>query len=415
MEKKPCSCSATALMTKQVSSRRLRLWLDLLTDLAASLSRMRRHAGFSLALGGAPSFHVLEGGSSRPGALLFGGLLSLIAVWAFLDEPPAIPTTRLGPINAPGATTQTMGGGAKLDAPERQRVIDAAIANLKRYYIDPGVGEKTADALLAHSNSGDYDVVMDAAAFAGLLTRQMRDVSHDGHLTMVYNLVKTLERPPGPPPPEILADYRKEMERKNCTFEKVEVLRHNIGYLKLNSFPYPPICQSTAVAAMASLNHADAIIFDLRDNGGGSAEMVALIAGYLFDHRTHLNDMYNRAANTTQEFWTASPVPGNSLADKPAYVLTSARSFSGAEEFSYDLKMLRRATLVGETTAGAAHGGRFHWIDDHFGLVVPETRSINPISKKDWEGTGVEPDVKVNAADALATAVKLAESQSRKK
>jgi hypothetical protein len=91
-------------------------------------------------------------------------------------------------------------GGAKLDAAERQHVLAAAIANLKRYYIDPGVGEKTADALLAHSNSGDYDAVMDGAAFAGLLTRQMRDVSHDGHLTMVYNLVKTPERPPGPPP-----------------------------------------------------------------------------------------------------------------------------------------------------------------------------------------------------------------------
>jgi C-terminal processing protease CtpA/Prc len=83
--------------------------------------------------------------------------------------------------------------------------------------------------------------------------------------------------------------------------------------------------------------------------------------------------------------------------DKPVYVLTSTRTFSGAEQFSYDLKMLRRAILVGETTGGAAHSGVFYRIDDHFGIGIPETKSINPISKTDWAETGVEPDVKVKA------------------
>ena len=124
--------------------------------------------------------------------------------------------------------------------------------------------------------------------------------------------------------------------------------------------------------------------------------------------------MYNPRENPTEQSWTRSPVPGNLLADKPVYVLTSATTISGAEQFSYDLKMLRRATLVGETTRGGAHAGVWHRIDDHFGIAIPELKVINPYSKTDWEGTGVEPDVKVKAADALITAEKVAEGKQKK-
>jgi len=163
---------------------------------------------------------------------------------------------------------------------------------------------------------------------------------------------------------------------------------------------------------MASLNNADAIVFDLRDNRGGFPNMVEMLAAYLFDHPEYL---YNPRENTTEHSWTVSPVAGNRLADKPVYLLTSAKTLSGAEQFCYNLKMLKRATLVGETTGGSAHAGNFHRIDDHFGMGIPETRAINPYSKFDWEGTGVEPDVKVNAADALEKARNLAESKLRKK
>ena len=301
----------------------------------------------------------------------------------------------------------------------RHRVIDAAAKNLRRYYAYPDVGQKMADALLAHEKNGDDDAAADGAAFADLLTKQMRDVSHDRHLELAYSQdplpasgFDAQGRPLGPTPDDH-ARYRKTMEQENCTFEKTEILAHNIGYLKLNSFPDPSLCRPTAVTAMAYLNHVDAIIFDLRNNRGGEPEMVALMAAYLFDRPEY---WYNPRENTTPRSWTQSPVPGNRLADKPAYVLTSTRTFSGAEQFSYDLKMLKRAILVGETTGGAAHSGVFYRIDDHFGIGIPETKPINPFSKTDWAETGVEPDVKVKAADALETAVKLAESrvQSRR-
>jgi hypothetical protein len=303
------------------------------------------------------------------------------------------------------------GATMKLDAAERQLVIDGAIANVKAHYVDRDVAPKVAEALRAHEKNGDDNAATNARAFADLLTRQMRDASHDMHLIMVYSEAKIPDRLPEATPEE-LARYRTAMEQNNCMFETVKILPHNIGYLKLNSFPDPSVCQSTATAAMACLNQADAIIFDLRDNTGGEPKMVALIAAYLFDHPEY---WYNPREETTRQSWTASPVPGSKLADKPVYVLTSISTFSGAEQFSYDLKMLKRATIVGETTRGGAHAGVFHRIDDHFGMGIPEVKAINPFSTADWAGVGVEPDVKVKAADALETAEKLAESKLRKK
>ena len=140
--------------------------------------------------------------------------------------------------------------------------------------------------------------------------------------------------------------------------------------------------------------------------------MVSLIFAYLFDHPEYL---YHPGEKTTERSWTRSPVAGNKLADKAVYVLTSDRTASGAEQFSYNMKMLRRGTLVGETTHGVAHAGVFRRIDEHFGMGIPEQRGINPYSKRDWEGVGVEPDVMVAAVDALAAAEKLAWSRVSKR
>ena len=162
---------------------------------------------------------------------------------------------------------------------------------------------------------------------------------------------------------------------------------------------------------MNRLNDAAVIIFDLRENRGGDPDMVMLLAAHLFDHPEY---MYNPRENTTQQCWTRSPVAGNKLAEKPVYILTSGLTSSAAEHFSYDLKMLKRATLVGETTSGAAHSGVFHRLDEHFGMGIPEVKPINPYSKSDWAVVGVKPDVKVKAGDALETAIKLAQAKLQK-
>jgi hypothetical protein len=288
----------------------------------------------------------------------------------------------------------------KIDAATRARVIDGAIAQLNESYVFPETAKKMGDLVKSKQKKGDYDSITDGGAFAKMLTENFREVSHDKHLGVDFSPVPMPKRPEGPPDADARARYRKDMERMNCGFDKVEILSGNVGYLKFNFFADPEVCGPTAVAAMNFLANVDAIIFDLRENGGGDPKMIAFISTYLFSKPTHLNDLWERKDDSTHQFWTLPYVPGKLLDDKPAYVLTSKETFSGAEEFSYNLKNLKRATIIGETTGGGAHPVSGHRIDDHFMIGVP--------FKTNWEGTGVEPDVKVPASDALATAQKLA-------
>src|SRR5258706_3751464 len=420
---------------------RLRLWLDLFCDLAISLPSEYFHVPAPRVaplvprrLYGFPALFVLDDASPRPGALAIGGLLSLVALtscWASLssvrgrETPAASEFAGVGDgsksshsESRPAAPSVAASDGNRaptqpgsLDPAQRKRIVDNAITNLKEHYFDRDAAQKMADALAAHEKRGDYDAVADPAAFAALMTQQMREVTPDRHLTFDYF------QEPLPPQPTVQAaqvspQYREAMKQQNCTFERVELLPRNIGYLKLNSFPDPEVCRVAAMAAMTYINHADAVIFDLRDNCGGSPEMVQLIGAYLFDHPEY---WYNPRENTTEQSWTRSPVPGSELADKPVFVLTSARTASGAEQFSYDLKMLKRATLIGETTAGTAHAGAFHRFADNFGMGIPEVKAINPYSTNDWAETGVEPDVNVKSADALDAALKLARNKRQKR
>jgi hypothetical protein len=416
----------------------LYLWLDLLTDLAFSVPREHFYA-HSRAIGASalykvydlPGFYPLESEAPRPGVLFSGGVISVVTLsifWVLLghggstqmpvisgskwqvdsklsEEEPKTQWQAAAEATSPVHTEQF-----RLDSVERQRVVAAAVTILRKDYIDREIGQKMAGALLAHEKSGDDEGVTDGEAFAGLLTRQMREISPDRHLALVYSRDSF---PPSPtdPTPEELARYAERMKQQNCSIEKVETLPRKIGYLKLNSFADLSVCRATTANVMASVNDVNAIIYDLRDNRGGEPAMVAFMAAYLFDHPEY---WYNPRDNTTEQSWTRSPVPGNRLADKPVYVLTSPSTFSGAEQFCYDLKVLKRATLVGETTGGAAHAGVWHRIDDHFGMGVPETRALNPFSKFDWAEVGVEPDVKVKAADALQVAVKLAQNKTQR-
>jgi C-terminal processing protease CtpA/Prc len=264
------------------------------------------------------------------------------------------------------------------------------------------------DTLRAHLRRGDYDAVTNGMSYANLLTRQLQDVSHDRHLRVNFSPAR-LRDPSSGPPPDAAAGYRRQMESINCGFVKAEQLPGNVGYLKFDLFADPDVCGPTATAAMNFLANTNALIVDMRDNGGGDPKMVALLCSYLFSTPTHLNDLWDRKTGETQQYWTLPYVPGQRFGgDKPVYVLTSKRTFSGGEEYTYDLKNLKRATIVGETTGGGAHPVSGRRIDEHFMIGVPGARAINPVSHTNWEGVGVEPDVKVPAADALTTAEKLA-------
>ena len=294
----------------------------------------------------------------------------------------------------------------QLDAEVRRQTIDLIIADLNQSYLFPLAAQKMAEGLRAHERKGDYNDITDGDTFAALLTTHLVGLSRDKHLGVFYQPYKFYKEPP-PLTLDQLTEDRKAIAR-DCGFRNLDILANNVGYMKVDFFADPMACGRTAAAAMSFLANTDAVIFDLRDNSGGDPRMVALMCSYFFEHPVHLNDFYDRAENSTTEYWTPRYVPGVRLGQKPAYVLTSAHTFSGAEEFAYDLKNLKRVMIVGERTGGGAHVVSPRQISDHFVMYVPHARTISPVTKADWEETGVMPDVAVSANEALATAERMA-------
>lgn len=290
-----------------------------------------------------------------------------------------------------------------IDATMRTKVIAAALKELKERYVFPDVAEKMEKAVHERMERKEYDEVTSSAKLCTMLTDHLREVCKDKHLRVLCGESgpRVLRRPSTGNDRE---EMRRFMAARNFGFEKLERLPGNIGYLDLRGFNPAAEAGETAAAAMGFLANTDALIIDLRKNGGGDPAMVALLCSYLFDQSTHLNDIYNRVGNTTKQFWTLPYVPGKKYIGKEVYILTSNYTFSGAEEFTYNLKNLKRATIIGETTGGGAHPVGMFPLAEKFRIVVPVARAINPITKTNWEGTGVTPDVPVPAAHALKTA-----------
>ena len=320
------------------------------------------------------------------------------------DAPHRVAARRFQPLGA-----NVSAAALRLDAATRARTIAAAAAMLDTFYVSPNVATRVADTLRARSARGVYRFYGNVVAFAMRLDDDLAALTRDKHLHLMYS-VGTLPVDPPTSAMRTAVDAAKERARLDgikCGFDTVEVLSGNVGYIKLDMFADPAFCGTTASAAMRVVAGTRALILDLRDNGGGEPAMVSYVASYLFDARTHLNDLWTRRTGTTEEFWTRDSVPGPRFGGaKPVYVLTSSRTFSGGEEFAYDLQQLKRATVIGENTGGGAHPMASHRIDDHFLIAVPFARPVNPVTHTNWEGVGVVPDVKVPAGDALETALR---------
>ncbi len=315
---------------------------------------------------------------------------------------------------AGGAVAQFMIRGDQpplpIDAAMANKVIDEAIKQLDENYVFPEVAKKMGEALRKHQADGAYAAVKTGQELAKLLTKHLQEVSKDKHLRVNCSTEKLPPPPKGEgPTPEMRARMKMMAEKTNAAYRKVERLPGNVGYLALDGFMDAEAAAGPAAAAMSFLAGTDALIIDLRRNGGGSPHGVALLCSYLFDETpVHLNSLYWRKGDRTEEFWTRKELAGKRYVGKDVYVLTSSRTFSGAEEFTYNLQCLKRATIVGETTGGGAHPGGGRPLGDHFIMFVPTGRAINPITKTNWEGVGVKPDIAVPADQALDVAHKQA-------
>lgn len=301
-----------------------------------------------------------------------------------------------------------------IDAATRSAVIDILIKELNDTYVFPDTAKKMETDIRSRSVAKEYESITSARGFAEKLTADLQSVSKDKHLRVRYSYEVLPPRQDRREPTSAEIEKSKWFNRRvNYGFEKVERMNGNIGYIDLRGFNDHEAGAETVAAAMTFLQNTEALIIDLRQNGGGNPEMIALISSYLFgDKPVHLNNLYWRKENKTDEFWTKPELAKVKFPNKDIYILTSAYTFSAAEEFAYNLKNLKRATIIGETTGGGAHPGGMVRLGDHFGVFVPIGRAINPISKTNWEGTGVEPDIKLPKEQALKTAYLMALNKS---
>lgn len=242
------------------------------------------------------------------------------------------------------------------------------------------------DSLKILSSSEELKLVPDKKEFADVIDKNLK--KFDKHFSFSW---KASEKIDVEQPSE---SYWERLGRKNSGFSKVEILTGNVGYIDFWGFDKVNSYSTERVAnVMAMVSGASAVIFDLRNNGGGHPEMSQLISSYLFKNRTHLNSIYWRYSGEVDEFWTFSKVKGKKLVDVPIYILTSSKTFSAAEDFAYSLQSLKRAVVVGEVTGGGAHPMRFLDFGNGFIAGIPYGKAINPVTKTNWEWVGVKPDL----------------------
>ena len=300
---------------------------------------------------------------------------------------------------------------AQFSQEEKKATIDSIAIALDKYYVFPEVSQKIVSHLRTQYKNKFYDTISSGSSFAEIVSAQISQVANDKHLRLNYF---AFQLPPQTSSPlEIAPGDKKRYEQwllsENYGVTSMKVLPGNIGYIDFKWFCGPEYGGDTYTAMMNFIAHTDALIIDLRNSQGAmSTEIIPFLSSYFFEKPTHLNDYYWREGNRTIQAWTQTVVPGKKYLQKPIYILTSGKTFSGAEEFAYNLKNLKRATLIGESTGGGANGGGTIRVSNHFNMFIPLGRSINPITKTNWEGVGVEPDTLIKSNRALYKAQNLA-------
>ncbi len=298
------------------------------------------------------------------------------------------------------------GESLTVDSKMQMEIIDSVAYALNEIYVFPDVAKEMEKHIRKQYKDKVYKDITNLDQFVQKLTDDLRGISHDKHLGV--RIV----------PPEYLnrlqddtlsdAERQRQLEQQqynNFAFKKIELLPGNVGYLKFDGFNEAQHAGGTAIAALNFLAYCDALIIDLRENGGGSPSMIQLITSYFFDEPKHINSFYVRKEDSIKQFWTQAYVPGPRLSDVDLYILTSSYTFSAAEEFTYNLKNMKRATIVGETTGGGAHPVDFRIFKNlKVGMSLPYGRAINPITGTNWEGTGIEPHIKTTNENAYNAA-----------
>ncbi len=290
----------------------------------------------------------------------------------------------------------------------KEQTINKLSQLMNDFYVFPKVAKLTEEHLLKQLSEGHFKQFKNDESFANALTESVQSVNKDKHMRIRKN--RPYEAPDNSPERKIEEQLNQFNRSRwnNYGFMEVKVLKGNVGYLDLRGFAGMESGKPIADAYMKLMANTDAIIIDLSKNGGGSPNMVQYLCSYFFDEKVHLNSLYYREGDKTIEYWTLEEVSGTKMPDLPLFVITSDRTFSGAEEFSYNMQTQKRATLVGQTSGGGANPGGTRGINENLYVFIPTGKAINPITKTNWEGVGVIPEIKTEIEETFDKTYELA-------
>ncbi|MET3129134.1 tetratricopeptide (TPR) repeat protein [Arcicella rosea] len=292
-----------------------------------------------------------------------------------------------------------------LNKKEKNAVVSAIKTHIEESYIDLDLSKKMIIELDKNLKSNKYEKITSPVEFSKTVTEDLQSISKDLHLKVRFEPERIAQE-------KLIVSEEKQLEMEKRTamqmaeinygFTEVKILDGNIGYLNLSQFTDIKYAEETATATMNFLSNTNAIIIDLRSNGGGVPSMMQLLSSYFLDKTpVLLSDFYERKTNTKTQMYSFENVNGKRSTNKPLYILTSKNTFSAAEAFTYTLKHLDKAIVIGEITKGGANRTKRINLNDEFTISLSYIQSIHPVTKTNWEGKGVEPNIKTNEKDAF--------------
>lgn len=280
-------------------------------------------------------------------------------------------------------------------------LVETVVDRLAGAYVFPDRAAAAAAALRANLAAGRYGDTVDEA-LCRRLSEDLLAVCDDRHLRLIWHPESGIADPTRGDE-ALVAELREMFRLENQGVRRVERLPGNVGLIELTLVGDAATAGRTTSAAMELVQHTHALVLDLRKARGGAPDGVAFWCSFLLDGEVHLNDVHE-GPGPVRQYWTSGYVPGPRYTGRPVFVLISGTTFSGAEELAYDLQALGRATVVGEVSRGGAHPSEVVPIAEHVELRLPVARAVNPVTGGNWEGVGVQPDIRVPAPDALGVA-----------
>lgn len=300
---------------------------------------------------------------------------------------------------------------------QKTNVISRIISELKDKYPFPNLSARMESTLNSNLTSGAYSTLNDGEAFAGRLTKDLQDISKDRHIFVNYvgepQQVQPIHHIDSIyAPSEAILEIERNARQENYGTSEVRILNGNVGYIRFDMLWPLEFAAPVYAAGMRYIANTDALIIDLRYCGGAqSPDVIPFLAGYLFEHPTHLTNFYLGGKGKPQQLWSVAAVEGPKYLNKPVYVLTSKTTFSGGEAFAYELQAHKRATVVGEVTGGGGNPNAVFPVEEHFVFSTPFATVENPVTGTSWNEKGVQPDVVASRIEAQYRAHLLALEQ----